>query len=43
MFSFSTVGLERGTMKWIGLEERGEKAKSELERSPPQPFGVDTC
>ena len=42
MFSFSTVGLERGTMKLIGFEERGEKAISELELTP-QLFGDDTC
>ena len=29
-------------MKLIGFEERGEKARSELERIP-QPFGDNTC
>ena len=43
VFVFDCLSREgRGTMKLIGFEERGEKAKSELERIP-QPFGEDTC
>ena len=33
VFVFDFLSRERRTMKWIGFEERGEKAKSELEQT----------